>query len=166
MLNNFKKAAAAAAVIAFSFSGQAVFAQNSTQLPQQQQQQVQTDYSDKEIKQFVDANTRLMDVQAESEKVMMTILQEEKLEVNKFNELAQAHQQQQLQEAEATPEEMAAFNKAAQRMIEMQPEVQQKVEKAIVKDGLTMEKYEQMLLAYQQSPAVQAKVNQMMQQGQ
>ncbi|MFD2246563.1 DUF4168 domain-containing protein [Pontibacter ruber] len=130
--------------------------------PPQQQQQATTDISDADIKQFVDASTRLLAVQKEGEKVMLTILQEEKLEVEKFNQLAQAHQQQKLNEAGATPEELAAFNKAAERIIALQPEMEKNMEQAIQKDGMTVDKYEQIMLAYQQNPTLQARVKKMM----
>ncbi|QCR24137.1 DUF4168 domain-containing protein [Pontibacter sp. SGAir0037] len=141
-----------------------VYAQSSTSQapPAQQGAAAKTDFSDAEIKQFADANNRLMAVQQEGEKVMLNILQEEKVEVEKFNELAKAYQEQKLEEVSATPEEMAAFNKAAQRIMEMQPTIQRDVEQAIVKDGMSLEKYEQIMLAYQQSPVLQAKVHKMM----
>lgn len=93
---------------------------------------------------------------------MLGILQEENLSIDKFNEMAQAHQQQKLAEVGATAEEMAAFNKAAQRMVDMQPEMQKEVEAAIQKDGMSLEKYEQIMMVYRQDPALQEKVNQMM----
>ena len=125
--------------------------------PQQQQ-----DISDADLKLFVDASTRLMELQQANEKVMLTILEEEKLSVEKFNTLAQAHQQQKLAEAEATAEEKAAFNKAVQRMMEMQPDIEKNMQQAIQKDGMSMERYEQIMLAYQQNPTIQAKVQKMM----
>lgn len=88
--------------------------------PPAQQGQTQQNFTDAELQQFADASARLMAVQQEGEKKMMGILQEENLSIDKFNEMAQAHQQQQLDQVEATTEEKAAFNKAAQRMIEMQ----------------------------------------------
>lgn len=118
--------------------------------------------SDADIKLFVDASTRLMELQQQSEQAMLGILQEEKLSVEKFNDLAQAHQQQKLAEAEATAEEKAAFNKAIQRMMEMQPDIEKNLQTAIQKDGMTVERYEQIMLAYQQDPAVQAKIQKLM----
>lgn len=132
--------------------------------PPAQQGQVQQNFSDAELQQFADANNRLMGIQQKGEQAMMNILQEEKISVDKFNELAQAHQQQKLNEVQATPEEMAAFNKAAQRMIELQPTMQKEVEAAIQKDGLSMQKYEQIMMAYRQDPALQQRVAEMMQQ--
>ncbi len=95
---------------------------------------------------------------------MMGILEEEKLSIDKFNQMAQAHQQQKLAEVGATPEEMAAFNKAAQRMMELQPAMQKQVETAIQKDGMTLDKYEQIMIAYRQDQALQQRVQKLMEQ--
>lgn len=147
-------------ILCASVISTAAFAQQPT--PPAQQQAPKQNFSDSELKQFADASTRLMTVQKSGEQKMMKILEEEKLGIDKFNEMAQAHQQQKLNEVNATPAEMAAFNKAAQRMMEMQPQMQKEVEQAIQKDGMTLEKYEQMMLAYQQDQALQEKINKMM----
>lgn len=158
--NKFKGAIAAILTVGFLGFSDTAFAQVTP--PTAQQKQVKTDFTDKELKQFIDANTRLMSVQQESEKAMMSILDEEKLSIEKFNTMAVAHQQQKLNEVGATAEEMAAFNRAAERMMKLQPEMQKEAETAIAKDGMKLELYEQIMLAYQQNPAVQEKINKMM----
>lgn len=158
ILNKLKGAAVAVLALCSVTFGSSTFAQTTPPA----QQQVNADFSDAELKQFAEANTRLLEIQQATEKKMLAVLEEEKLSVEKFNEMAQAHHEQKLAEMEATPEEMAAFNKAAQRIMEMQPTMQQDVETAIQKDGMTLEQYEKIMLAYQQSPAVQEKVNQLM----
>lgn len=160
LTHKLKATAVAGLVVGMvSFGGNAMAQQAAPQkAPQQQTQAI----SDADIKLFVDASTRLMELQQESEQAMMTILQEEKLSVDKFNTLAQAHQQQKLAEAEGTAEEKAAFNKAIARMMEMQPEIEKNMATAIQKDGMSMERYEQIMMAYQQDPAVQAKIQKLM----
>ena len=158
LINKLKGAAIAALTIGCASFGTSAMAQQATP-PAQQQQAAPQDISDADLKQFADASNRLMAVQQEGEKTMMGILEEEKLSVDKFNQMAQAHQQQKLAEVGATAEEMAAFNKAAQRMMELQPAMQKEVETAIQKDGMTLEKYEQIMLVYQQDPSRQERVN-------
>jgi hypothetical protein len=161
LINKLKGAAFAVLVLGFSTVGTAAIAQQATPEPAQQGAAA-TDFTDADLKQFADASSRLMVLQQEGEKTMMGILQEEKLSVEKFNEMAQAHQQQKLSEVTATPEEMAAFNKAAQRMMELQPTMQKDAETAIQKDGMTLEKYEKIMLAYQQDPSLQERINKLM----
>lgn len=156
-----KGAAFAALILGCTLAAPAAMAQQTA--PQTQQAQPQN-FSDADLKQFADASTRLMGVQQEGEKAMMGILEEEKLSIEKFNQMAQAHQQQKLNEVDATPEEMAAFNSAAQRMMEMQPTLQQDLEAAIQQDGMTLEKFEQIMMAYRQDPALQQRIDVLMQQ--
>lgn len=158
-----KRAVAAALLVGAVAFAESTFAQTATTpLPKAQEKGAATDFTDAEIKQFAEANNRLMAVQQEGEKVMMNILKEEKVEVEKFNEFAKAYQEQRLEEVKATPEELAALNKVAQRVIELQPTIQRDVQQAIVKDGMTMEKYEQIMLAYQNDASLQEKVHKMM----
>ncbi|WP_233555611.1 DUF4168 domain-containing protein [Pontibacter oryzae] len=155
-----KGAALAALFVAASMAAPEASAQQTTPQSQQQQQS----FSDTDLKQFASASSRLVAVQQKGEKAMMSILEEEKLSIDKFNEMAQAHQQQKLDEVEASAEEKAAFNKAAQRMMELQPTLEKDVEAAIQKEGMTLEKYEQIMIAYRQDEALQQRVNALMQQ--
>ncbi|TPE42695.1 DUF4168 domain-containing protein [Pontibacter mangrovi] len=155
-----KGAAFAAFILGAALVAPAATAQQATPPTQQAQPQ---NFSDADLQQFADASTRLMAVQQEGEATMMSILEEEKLSVDKFNAMAQAHQQQKLDEVEATTEEKAAFNKAAERIMAIQPTFEADIKAAIQKDGMSLEKYEQIMLAYRQDQALQQRVNQLMQ---
>ncbi len=96
------------------------------------------DISDAELKQFVQASAKAAAVQQESQKAMVAVVEEEKLTVEKFTEMAKAHQEQKLGEVKASPEEKAAFSKAAQRIMEMQPQIEQSMQQAIEKEGITL----------------------------
>lgn len=158
--NKLKGALVAMLTVGLLSFSETTLAQATPPTPQTGQQQTKSDFSDAELKQFIEANKRLMVIQQEGEKVMLNILQEEKLDMEKFNAMAMAQQQQ--TEVAATAEEKAAFKKAADRMMTLQPDMQKKAETAILKDGMKLELYEQIMLAYQQNPAVQEKVNKMM----
>lgn len=171
MLNNkLKGFAVAILIVGAGTITNTAFAQKKQQTPPQpvqpktEQTTPTTNITDADLKQFADANNRLMVIQKDGEKAMLAILAEEKLSVEKFSEMAKAHQQQKMTEVKATAEEFAAFNRSAQRMMELQPTMEQDMEKAIVKDGLTVERYEQIMLAFKQDPAMQAKVQQLMEQ--
>jgi hypothetical protein len=122
------------------------------------------DISDAELKQFVQASAKAAAVQQESQMAMVAVVEEEKLTVEKFTEMAKAHQEQKLGEVKASPEEKAAFSKAAQRIMDMQPQIEQSMQQAIEKEGITLEKFEQIMLAYQQNAAVQARVQKLIDQ--
>nr|WP_255709896.1 DUF4168 domain-containing protein [Pontibacter harenae] len=95
---------------------------------------------------------------------MIDIIKEEDLEVSRFNEIAQAHRQQTIDELEVSEEEMTSFNNAAQQIVEMQPTAKQEVDDAIEAEGLTVERYEEILEAYEKDPEVKAKVQAIIQQ--
>ncbi|WP_187262874.1 DUF4168 domain-containing protein [Pontibacter beigongshangensis] len=130
--------------------------------PPTDQAQANQVFTEIELQQFIDASERIMVLQQENEKAMMTILEEEKLDVNKFNEMAMAYQQETMDEVEATEAEKAAFTKVAERIIELQPTVQAEVQRAIEQDGMTMQRFEHIMLAYQENPTVQAKIQSML----
>jgi len=157
--DKLKRAAFAALFCGASLMASAVVAQQAPG-----QQQAQQNFTDQELQQFANATSRLMQVQQAGEQEMIKILQEEKLSVDKFNELAMAQQQQKTGEVKASEEEKAAFDKAAQRMIALQPAMQKNAETAILQDGMTLEKYEQIMLAYRQDPALQERVNKLIEE--
>ncbi|TXK52828.1 DUF4168 domain-containing protein [Pontibacter qinzhouensis] len=159
--NKFKGMIIAALTLGLVSFSDAAFAQQTT-APQASQQQTTPIFTEVELQQFIDASERIMVLQQENEKAMLNILEEEKLDVNKFNELAIAYQEERIDEAEATQAEKEAFTKVAERIIELQPTVQAEVQRAIEQDGMTMEKYEKVMMAYQEDPSVQAKIQSML----
>ncbi|ARS34283.1 DUF4168 domain-containing protein [Pontibacter actiniarum] len=156
----FKKGTIAAAFVATSLCfGQAAFAQQ-TAAPQEQQ--TSQTYSDEELRSFLDANTKATEIQKESRTALVSAIEEQDLSVDRFNELAKAHRQKKLEEVAENPEEIAAFSTAAQAIVQLQPEVKEKVEQAIEEEGLTMEEYNNILKAYKEDPAVQAQIRKVM----
>lgn len=127
------------------------------------QQQPVEDFKEEELKQFAHAAGKVMVIQQETEQKMMKVLEEENIEVDKFNEILMA-QQSQDPELAASEEEMESFNKASEKMMEIQNEVQGEMVKAIQEEGLEPEKYEQIMLAYQSSPEVKAKIDALFQE--
>ncbi len=144
-------------------SGSVAFAQQ--QMPPQQQQQAPTDVSDDELKLFVDASKEVSKIQQENEADMINAIEEEDLNVQQFNEIMSAQQGQEV-ENEASAEEMAAFNNAAQKIMKIQEDMQQDIEKVLNDQGMEPERYQAIMMAYQQDPELQQKINTMMQEDQ
>jgi hypothetical protein len=119
-------------------------------------------FSETELKQFLDANSKVTALQKEGQQNMLRIIEEANLDVEQFNKFAQAQREEKLNETGASPEQLAAFDKAAQQIVEIQPAVKENVKKAIEEAGLTEEKYKAIVTAYQQDPAVKAKVHELM----
>lgn len=146
----------------FMFLSVAAFAQLPQ--PSPQPQQVNTSFSDQELETFVDVYVQVVEMQQEIEMSMMQAIEEENIALERFNEILQAQQNQQSAETlNASAEELAAFNNAAQKIMEVQKEAQVQMQ-GVIDGELGLDKYQQIVLAYQQSPDVQEKVNTILQQ--
>lgn len=163
---NFKSLSGKATVLSFLFIlffSAGVMAQVPMQ-GEQQQQQVNTDFSEEELENFVDVYVKASEIQQENETVMMQAIEEEDLELERFNEILTARQSQEsVQDIDATPEELASFNKAAEKIMEVQQEAQSEIND-LIEEKIGAEKYQQIAMAYQQSPEVQQKINEKLQQ--
>lgn len=130
----------------------------------QQQQQVQEDFSDQELEQFVSVYIKAAEIQQKNEAEMIQAIEEEDMDINRFNEILMARQNQQnAEEIDATAEEMASFNNAAEKIMEVQQEAQTEIQE-LIESEMGSQKYQQIVMAYQQSPEVQQRVNQMLEQ--
>lgn len=158
-LERFAGKAAFFSVVFLLFFAAAAMAQ----VPQQQQQPVNTDFSEEELEEFVEVYLQASEIQQENEAAMMQAIEEEDLDVQRFNEILTAQQNQQTAEdINATAEEMAAFNQAAEKIITVQQEAQAKINE-LIEEEIGGEKYQQIAMAYQQSPEVQERINAMLQ---
>lgn len=148
-------------VMAFMMLGStAVFAQ---QLPPQQQQQQQTvEVSDAELEKFVAALQQIQVVSQQAQQEMMQVVENEGMEIQRFNEIHQAAMNPEV-EVETTTEEEAKHKKIVGELESMQAGIQQRMEKLITDQGFTLERYEQIAMSLQSDPALQQRIQQMMQ---
>lgn len=140
-----------------------VMAQETPTVPQQQQEVV-TDFNDEELKQFASAAGKVMEIQQKTQEDMIKVIEDENLELDKFNQILMSQQNQEAEKVDATAEEMAAFNNASQKIMEIQTNIQSDVIKTIEDEGLEPQKYEQIMLAYQASPEIKAKIDALIQE--
>ncbi|RUA36130.1 MAG: hypothetical protein DSY77_01730 [Bacteroidetes bacterium] len=136
-----------------------VFAQQ--QMPMQQQQEVSTDYSEDEIETFVEANLDVTKVQQEAQKKSMAIIEKNDLDLDRFNEIVAIQQGQ--SEEEASSEEMKAFNAAAQEIMTNNQKTQSKMVAALENHDISQEKYQKIMMAYQQDEEFRQKVDSVVQ---
>ncbi|MEX0883321.1 MAG: DUF4168 domain-containing protein [Cyclobacteriaceae bacterium] len=129
------------------------------QLPASPQQSVNTDFSDDEYDKFVKINADLIPMQMEIEEKMIAIVEDNGLEVNRFQALMQAQQQGNITDVSEDPEEIAKFNLAGQEVMKVQQESQEKLQKHITDNEMELEKFQEMSIAYQQSPEVKEKID-------
>ncbi|MCH7410154.1 DUF4168 domain-containing protein [Belliella sp. DSM 111904] len=132
------------------------------QMPPAQQMEVKEDFKDDELKEFVKINKELMPLQEKSQEKMVDAIEDSGLTVERFQALAQAQQSGSLTEVAEGPEEMAQFNEAGQKVMGMQEELQSGIQKVINDSKLSETEFQQMYMAYTQSPKVKEKVDELM----
>lgn len=127
----------------------------------QETTQVREDFSKDELKSFVDAYEEVQGIQQESEQQVINAIENGNLSKERFNEIL-AQQQDPGKKSDATAEEMTAFNSAAQAIIKERQKVEKQMVDAIEEEGIDINTYQEIMIAYQQSPKVQKKINQIL----
>ena len=128
-----------AVIAAVLFSIPSVFAQGVQQMPQQGQQQVDIDVSDKEMERFVKVSDELQVVQQKAQKKMMSAIQENGLDVQRYSEIEQANRTG--QEVDMTDKEKAAYEKTSKVVQSEQMKIQQEAQKLLQEHDFEQQRY-------------------------
>lgn len=148
------------ALLLLSFMISIAFSSPAQQDPSVQMRQ---NFSDDELKSFVKANEKVMAIQMEGEQMMIKAIEGEGLSVDRFHEiLEQQRDPQRATDSSATEEELASFNNAAQTILQENERLEQRMATSIEEEGIDIDTYKQIMLAYQQNPDVQNRVNKML----
>ena len=124
--------------------------------------QMRSDFSDDELKSFVKANEKVTAIQMEGEQKMIKAIEEEGLTVNRFHELLeQQRDPQRGTDSVATAAELKSFNDAAQVILQENAKLEKQMTSSIEEQGIDIETYKQIMVAYQQNPEIQSRVNKM-----
>jgi|GEM_PF-473739 len=130
-------------------------------VPQQaQQQSVKTDYSDSQLKQFLDVNKKLQPLQQTAQQHIVKSIQNSGLTVDRFREIAQS--QQDGKGTALSAQDSTAFNKAAQEIMQEKGKTDSQMVAVIKKEGMDLETFQGIAMAYQQSPEIQQKINKLL----
>lgn len=119
----------------------------------------QEDISDEEIQTFVKINKEIMPLQEGIQADMVSTIEENGMEVPRFQELAQAQQTGKLTEASNDPKELEKFSKTGEKIMKLQEDLQGEIEEVIVKNEMSPEKFEAIYMAYNSNPEVKQKVD-------
>ena len=125
---------------------------------QQPSVEMREDFSDNELKSFVKANEKVTVIQMEAEQKMIKSIEDEGLTVERFNEILE-QQRDPSRATETSVEELQSFNNAAQIILEENARIEKEMTTSIEGEGIDIETYKQIMVAYQQSPDVQTRVN-------
>lgn len=131
----------------------------------QQEQQTKTEVSDAQLEKFVAASQDLSAIQQSMQQEMMATVQEEGLDMKKFQEMAAQKQNPNKETTmEISAEDEQAFQNAMKEVQSMQMEMQKEMQATVTENGLNVQEFQEIQQAYRQDPELQAKVNAMIQQ--
>lgn len=122
-------------------------------MPQQEQT---SDVSDQELEKFANV---YIEVQSESQKMQseaVEVIEKEGMDIERFNELANA-QNDPNQEIEADEQELEKVNVIGTKIQKIQTDFQERVAGMIQKEGLTIQRYQEVYQAIQQDQNLQQK---------
>jgi len=122
--------------------------------------EIREDFSDDELKSFVKANEKVTAIQMASEQKLIKAIEAEGLTVNRFNEILERQRDpQRTSDSTTSAEELKSFNSAAQVILQENAKIEKEMTSSIEEEGIDIETYKQIMVAYQQSPQVQTRVN-------
>lgn len=93
---------------------------------------------------------------------MISIIEENGLDLETFNKIAMAQQNPNADASGMDAEDMKKYDEASGDLQKVQMEMQPKMVEAIESTGMEIQLYQEIMMAYQQSPELQAKVQAMM----
>ncbi|MFZ6052266.1 DUF4168 domain-containing protein [Halocola ammonii] len=138
------------------------YSQQGMPLRQQGQPTQSADYSEEEIEKFIEGNQVVQTIQKEKRPEMMQVIEkQEGMDMQTFNQIAQAQQQG---GGDFSEEKMAAFQEVSMKLQKKQQEMQQEMAERLPEEaGISMKKFQEMMMAYRQNPEFQKEVQAKMQ---
>jgi hypothetical protein len=133
------------------------------QVPQQMPQQQTTEVSDGEMKQFALAFVEVQNIEQKVQPEMIQAVEEEGIEVQRFNEIMNARQDPN-QEVDASEDELKKFASANREIEDIQNRAQREMMEKIAESGLTVDRYQKIMVAVRNDPALQQKLQSSMQE--
>ena len=127
--------------------------------PQQQNLPTSSDVSDEELTNLGDAAEALEPIQIETQEKVRSAVEEEDLSFERFQQMMMAMQNPQMaQQVNITAEEKSKIQTLQPALMEIQTEARQKMSTTIQENGLTMQRYQQIILGAQQDPELMTRV--------
>lgn len=130
----------------------------------QQQQAPDVDVSDEEAATFANAAMNAQQVQMQAQKQMMGIIQDEGLDVQTYQKIAQSKQMGQGDSTQFSDGEMEKFDAATSSIQELQTEIRDSVTKAIEDAGMKMQRFQNISRAAQQDSVLQMQIQKQIQE--
>lgn len=114
-------------------------------------------FTDEEIESFADVSMAIMLIQQEGHIAMIDKIEEQNLNIQRFNEILEARTTE--QDPGISDEELDAFEIALEVVREIQEDIDNQISEEIDASRISRVKYEEILLYYQQDPELRKKVD-------
>ncbi len=141
----------------FAIGTASVAAQN-TAIPQEQQQ---LEVTDAELTEFAEIFQQMRMMNQEVQKEMMAVVKNEKMTLERFNEIHQASLDPQ-EEVKTTQEEEEKYNAVISEIEEIQPKYQEKMQNIITASNLSIERYQQLAMALRSNTGLQQRLQEIL----
>lgn len=136
-----------------------LFAQVQQQPPQQPDLPTSSDVSDEELTNLGNAAEALEPIQMETQEKVQAAVEEEDLSFERFQQMMMAMQNPQMaDQADITDEEKSKIQTLQPTLMQIQTEARQQMNEKIEEHGLTMQRYQQIIMGAQQDPELMARV--------
>lgn len=137
------------------------------QFPQQQPASPEIEVSDDELMKFVEVSSVAQEVQMESQTEMVGVVEDEGLDVDTYNQIAEAQQSGQSdEELDVSAEDQEKFDRATEAIAEIGQEMEGKMATAIEEEGMEMARFMEINMALQQDQNLQQRIQQLMMEAQ
>ncbi len=151
------------AAILFLFGAATVQAQFEQPAPPQDVPEV----TDEELKTFVDASMKAQQIQSEAQMEMISIVEDEGLDVDTYNKILQGTQMgQSADEMEVSATDVEKFETASAQIGEIEQQMEDQLIAAIEDEGLELQRFQEIFMAVQSDAGLQQKVQQFIQKAQ
>ena len=117
--------------------------------------------TDQELNKFANAYQAVQVENQKAQQEMVAMIEESGLDVEKFQKIQKA-QMDPNTEVEATEKELTAHKQVMAKIQEMQPKLQSEMEGLIKKQGLTMQRYQEVAAAIQTNQELQQQLQAIM----
>ncbi|WP_189605219.1 DUF4168 domain-containing protein [Salinimicrobium marinum] len=125
--------------------------------PLQQSEVQQIEVSDAELEKFAQAFQRIRMINQEAQQQMMQVVQDEGMDIQRFNEIYQASMDPAVN-VETTSEEQEQYSNISSEIEKMQGSFQSRMEEVITKQDMTVQRYEQIATQLQTDPQLQERL--------
>ncbi|UGU17787.1 DUF4168 domain-containing protein [Sinomicrobium kalidii] len=136
-------------LVCFLMVGVTAFAQTTTQK--------KVEVSDSELGKIATAFQGVQEINVQAQQKMMETVKDNGFEIDRFNELFKASQSQE-KNLEASAEEKEKFGVVMSKMQEMQSGFQKEMEEVITKEGISLDRYQEVAVALQTDAELQKRL--------